>query len=76
MSSAVPGQALEMNEPPPLEQDAVAIQTPGAPPAPVQGPFTEERGARALTVESKEIKKTELKSCILVDGCPEISNSV
>lgn len=44
------------------------MQTPGAPPEPVQGPFTEERGARALTkpVESKEIRKTELSSCILL----------
>lgn len=67
MSSGVPGHAFEMKEPPSLEQEEVEMQTPGAPPAPVQGPLTEERGARALTklVESNVAKKRALKECIL-----------
>ena len=61
---------MEMYEPPLLEQDEVEIHTPDAPPEPVQGPSTEERGARALpkAVEIKEAKNKELRSCILVIG--------
>jgi hypothetical protein len=40
MSSGVPGQALGINRPPPEVHLAVAMQTPGAPPSPVQGPST------------------------------------
>lgn len=72
MLSGVPGQAFEMKEPPPLEQEEVEMQTPGAPPAPVQGPLTEERGARQLTrlVESNVAKRV-LRSCILRETSTE-----
>lgn len=39
MSVGRPGQALEMYFPPALVQLEVEMQVPGAPPAPVQGPF-------------------------------------
>ncbi|KAI9780284.1 MAG: hypothetical protein M1816_003126 [Peltula sp. TS41687] len=48
MLSGVPGQALTMEVPPPEEQLEVEMQTPGAPPAPVQGPLSDARGAREL----------------------------
>ena len=62
-----------MNEPPPLVQEEVEMQTPGALPAPVQGPFTDARGDRAPTrlVESKKVSNAELRSCILVAGFPK-----
>jgi hypothetical protein len=37
MSAGVPGQAPEMKLPPPFVHAVVVIQTPGSPPAPVQG---------------------------------------
>jgi len=40
MSVGVPGQAPEIKSPPPAVHAAVAIQTPGRPPAPVQGSLT------------------------------------
>jgi hypothetical protein len=41
MSAGVPGQALEMNLPPPFVHADVEMQTPGAPPLPVHGSLTE-----------------------------------
>ena len=60
--------AFEMKEPPPELHEEVAMQTPGAPPAPVQGPLTEDRGASALTrlVESRKVNRVELRSCMVV----------
>jgi len=49
MLSGVPGQALLMYLPPPEVQDEVEMQTPRAPPEPVQAPLTTERSARAST---------------------------
>ena len=48
--------------PPPLLQEEVEMQTPGAPPEPVQGPSCSLRGARALTrlVESRNVRRAEL----------------
>jgi hypothetical protein len=40
MLSGVPGQAPVMYVPPLEEQDPVSMQTPGAPPLPVHGPFS------------------------------------
>lgn len=60
--------AFEMKEPPPALQDEVEMQTPGLPPEPVHGPLTDERGARAVTrlVESRKVRKVEVRSCMVV----------
>jgi hypothetical protein len=57
MSVGVPGQALLMYLPPPLVHEEVEMQTPGAPPEPVQGPSTLERGSRASIGLARAVEK-------------------
>lgn len=69
MSAGVPGQAPEMYVPPPEVQLAVARQTPGAPPEPVQEPFSRARSATTLAwmvlAPRRRMVGMRMEKCIL-----------
>ena len=78
MSAGSLGQAPLMDVPPPREQDDVEMQVPGAPPAPVQGPF-KARATRGEVAIVKGVlrarRKTVLESvCILFAGVTQDCN--
>ncbi|KAL2419491.1 hypothetical protein ABEF95_010046 [Exophiala dermatitidis] len=64
MSSGVPGHLFATDVPPALEQFDVEMQTPGAPPDPVQAPFTSARGDRrdALAAAKKSQRTSKGRS--------------
>jgi hypothetical protein len=62
MWAGVPGQALEINEPPAEVHFAVAMQTPGAPPAPVQAPVTLTLGESVWERERERVERVVRRS--------------